>query len=228
MNREVIAHTERYRIIKQPLGLYKANCYAIIYKDVEGEKAVVIDPGLHAKQVIDMVGNAKVMAILLTHGHCDHVCAVDGVYAMTKAPVYMHAGDEELLHAKRRMPSSYKGMFTAPFITISESVLDVGGLSFYVYEMPGHSRGSVMFQLEGYLFTGDTLFKDSVGTTQNYNGDEQSLIQTLQRLSLWNPSLIILPGHAEITTLGRELLCNEKLKSYINTPDTGRVNLKKD
>ena len=101
-------------ILKQPLGLYKANCYVL----KEAGQALIIDPGFHAHKVLEMVGDADLQAVVLTHGHCDHVCAVDGVLKERSVPLYMHPGDDELLHAKRRMPSAYKGLFSIPVFAL--------------------------------------------------------------------------------------------------------------
>lgn len=199
-------------IIKQPLGLYKANCYVL----VEGDKALVIDPGFHAHKVIEMIGDRTLLAILLTHGHCDHICAVDGVKEQFDVPVYMHEGDRELLHLKRRMPSAYKKLCNSPIEAIKEGPLEIGPFKLQVFEMPGHSKGGVMYQWGNHLFTGDTLLKNSVGAVNNYNGDEEILNRTLRRLMQWDKNLIIHPGHAEDSTIGEELENNpflQKLKA---------------
>lgn len=112
-------------ILKQPLGLYKANCYVL----KEAGQALIIDPGFHAHKVLEMVGDADLQAVVLTHGHCDHVCAVDGVLKERSVPLYMHPGDDELLHAKRRMPSAYKGLFQSPYLPLKEGTLKLGDLT---------------------------------------------------------------------------------------------------
>ena len=190
-------------ILKQPLGLYKANCYVL----KEAGQALVIDPGFHAHKVLDMVGNADLQAVVLTHGHCDHVCAVDGILKERPVPLYMHPGDDELLHAKRRMPSAYKGLFQSPYLPLKE-----GKLHLYIHETPGHSKGSVIVQWGNHLFTGDTLFKNYIGATNNYNGDEEVLQKSLRRIMTWDQNLIIHPGHADDTTLKDELEHNPFLQ----------------
>ena len=91
-------------IIKRPLGLYKANCYVLI-KD---GKSLIIDPGFHSKHIIEMVGDSEPIAVLLTHGHCDHVSALDEVCEYYNIPAYLHPLDHELLQLIRRRPSVYK------------------------------------------------------------------------------------------------------------------------
>ena len=87
-------------IIKRPLGLYKANCYVLIN---EG-KSLIIDPGFHSKHIIEMVGDSVPIAVLLTHGHCDHVSALDEVCEYYNIPAYLHPLDHELLQLIRRRP----------------------------------------------------------------------------------------------------------------------------
>lgn len=195
-------------ILKQPLGLYKANCYVL----KEAGQALIIDPGFHAYKVLEMVGDADLQAVVLTHGHCDHVCAVDGVLKERSVPLYMHPGDDELLHAKRRMPSAYKGLFQSPYLPLKEGTLKLGVFDLYVHETPGHSKGSVIIQWGNHLFTGDTLFKNSVGATNNYNGDDAVLKTSLRQIMTWDPDLIVHPGHAEDTMIKEELAHNPFLQ----------------
>lgn len=191
-------------IVKKPLGLYKTNCYVV----KEGDQSIVIDSGFHAKRVGEMIGSTTPLAVVLTHGHCDHVCAVDGVCDYYHIPVYMNKGDEELLHAKRRMPSAYKGLFQTPFIPLEEGTLKIGPFTIEVMATPGHSAGSMVLRIGDDLFTGDTLFKGTVGTTNNYNGNKDQLKATLEKIRTWNPDWRVHPGHAEDTTIGEELKTN--------------------
>ncbi|WP_298704241.1 MBL fold metallo-hydrolase [uncultured Veillonella sp.] len=191
-------------ILKRPLGLYRTNCYVL----KEEGKALVIDPGFHPKRVIEMIGSAQLLAILLTHGHCDHICAVDGVKEVFDVPIYMHEGDRALLYTKRRMPSAYKNLCNSPFIPIEEGHMEWGPFSIDVFEMPGHSKGSVMYQWGSHLFTGDTVLKNSVGASVNFNGSQKELEESLNRFKTWDPKLIIHPGHAEDSTIGAELANN--------------------
>ena len=155
-----------------------------------------------------MIGHTTPLAVVLTHGHCDHVCAVDGVCDYYHIPVYMNKGDEELLHAKRRMPSAYKGLFQTPFIPLEEGTLQIGPFTIEVMATPGHSAGSMVLRIGDDLFTGDTLFKGTVGTTNNYNGNKDQLKATLEKIRTWNPNWRVHPGHAEDTTIGEELKTN--------------------
>lgn len=188
-------------IEKRPLGLYKANCY-VLKKD---GYSVIIDPGFHSHHIIDMVGDTKVLAILLTHGHCDHVSALDDVYKYYQVPVYLHADDHKLLQLIRRRPSVYKKKMFTPCEVLEEGSLRIGPFSFTIYHTPGHSAGSVCIEIEGHLFTGDTVFKQNVGNSDNYNGNAEALQESIKRIMTFNKDLIICPGHKENSLLKDEV-----------------------
>lgn len=210
-------------IIRKPLGLYKTNCY--IVKDYmvhcqedmcyREEVCVVIDPGHHGHQIIDLIGTARPLAILITHGHADHICAVDTLVDHYGIPVYMNRKDDELLRVKRRMPSSYKERFIAPYHHLGEGELELGPFHLVIRETPGHSAGSVLIQIGDDLFTGDTLFKGTIGKYTTFNGSEEDLYHSMERIITLDPNLRIHPGHAEGSTMGEEVQHNQKLRDII-------------
>lgn len=196
-------------IYKQALGIYKANCYVL----KEEGQCLIIDPGLYADKVKLMIGTAKPLAILLTHCHVDHCCAVNDLLKIYDIPVYMNPKDEELLQWHRRVLSIYRPfLFRGPYEPITEGTLQIGPFTVRTYEMPGHTQGSVMYQIENHLFTGDTLFKGKVGITHKDNGNHDDLRRSAERLKDLDPDLIVNPGHAEDTTVGEELAHNERLQ----------------
>ena len=133
-------------IIKRPLGLYKANCYVLKQDNL----SLIIDPGFHSRHIIDMVGDTTPLAVVLTHGHCDHVSALDEICEHYKIPAYLHKGDHELLQLIRRRPSVYKKKMFTQCISLHEGSLEIGPFKFYVYHTPGHSAGSVCLQIENH------------------------------------------------------------------------------
>lgn len=197
-------------IIRTPQGLYKTNCYIL----KENGYALIIDPGFHGQRIMKELQDVVPVGIVLTHGHADHICAVDTLVETYQIPVYMHAKDEELLLVKRRMPSGYKERFTSPYIAVEEGPLQIGPFSLDVWEVPGHSAGSVFVGYKHILFTGDTLFKGTVGKVNTYNGDPVAMKDTLKRIKSFNPSYVVYPGHGSSTTLEYELATNPYLVSH--------------
>ena len=108
-------------IIRTPQGLYKTNCYIL----KENGYALIIDPGFHGQRIMKELQDVTPVGIVLTHGHADHICAVDTLVESYHIPVYMHAKDEELLLVKRRMPSGYKERFTSPYVALEEGPLQM-------------------------------------------------------------------------------------------------------
>ena len=121
--------------------------------------------------------------------------------------------DDELLRVKRRMPSGYKERFTSPYIALEEGPLQIGPFSLNVWEVPGHSAGSVFVGYKHILFTGDTLFKGTVGKVNTYNGDPVAMKATLEKIKTFNPAYVVYPGHGTSTTLGHELVTNPYLRA---------------
>ena len=180
------------------LGLYQTNTY-IIY--AEGSKTCcIIDPGYNPRTILNKVSalGLTVEAILLTHGHFDHVGAVRDIAAETDCQVYIHR--EEL---------SLPGMITAGPLyythTYEEgSRLHLAGLTISVLHTPGHTPGGVCLRCENALFSGDTLFARACGRTDLPGGNFATLYASLKRLAAIDEDLQVFPGHAESTTLAEE------------------------
>ena len=199
---------DRLRIRKSALGLYKTNCYVLIRDGY----ALIVDPGFHPEVIREMIGDAQPVAILLTHGHVDHRAAAGPVAEAYGLPVHIHPKDEELLYMRRRMPSAYKILFTAETKPLAEGRFKWGPFSVSVLETPGHSEGSVCIAVDRVLLTGDTLFKGTAGRVAGYDGAGADLKRSLERLASLPGDYLILPGHAEYTTLEAERQYNPHLK----------------
>lgn len=195
-------------IVRTPQGLYKTNCY--IVKD-KGQ-ALIIDPGFHGKQIMKEMGDAEPVGIIITHGHADHICAVDTIVNVYDIPIYMHPKDDELLRVKRRMPSAYKERFVTPYLPLREGYLSVGSFELMIWETPGHSAGSVCIAYKKALFTGDTLFNGTIGRVKTFNGNTEDMQRTLKKLVELDSSYIIYPGHGPSSSLGIERITNPFLK----------------
>ena len=191
------------------VGQIQTNCY--IVTDENTLKCAVIDPGDESNTILSYIETNKltVEAIFLTHGHFDHNLAVYPVRDATGAPVYIHKADA--------VPESAPDHFK---LTADETVryyaegdqLHVGSLTFTVMETPGHSPGCVTLQCENVLFTGDTLFRDSMGRTDLGEGSAPQLMQSLKRLYQLEGDYEVYPGHMGDTTLDRERRFNDFMR----------------
>lgn len=197
-----------------PLGAYQTNAY-IVYAD--GSKTcAIIDPGYEANTILAKVRELglTVDAVLLTHGHFDHVGAVEEIVAATGCKLWMSESDW----------SQFPNPVTAFFYPIAncdfcevhfcedQEEIGAGGLTFLTLTTPGHTHGSVCFRCENALFTGDTLFAGSCGRTDLPGGDMKWLRRSLERLEELEENYAVYPGHGESTTLAREKMYNPYLR----------------
>ncbi|MBR0385177.1 MAG: MBL fold metallo-hydrolase [Erysipelotrichaceae bacterium] len=187
------------------LGPYETNCYLI----EDNGKVLIIDPGSSPRRIIAAIGERKPCAILLTHGHFDHTGAVDRLHSEYKIPVYACRQDDALLHSD--VLKGFNGessVVKAPINWIEKNVLKIDGFIIKVFFVPGHSAGSLMFEINGQLFSGDTLFYEGVGRTDLYSGSYSQLKQSLLILYELPSDMIVYPGHGPRTTVGHELAFN--------------------
>jgi len=193
------------------LGSYQTNCYFLF----ENKQVIIIDPGSAAAKIIaylDQFPDIKVLAILLTHGHLDHVGAVDKLYEKYHCDVYCSEDEVEFITNEiYEKQMEYHVTLKCPVKVISSNQLEIGDFKFNVIASPGHTKGSVMYQIDKYLFSGDTLFYHSVGRTDLYGGNRNQLSQSLQVVYQLNQNTIVYPGHEQQTTIGEEIQNNPYL-----------------
>lgn len=186
------------------LGLYRTNCYLLW----ETDQAVVIDPGYSAERIIDRISELKltVCAIVLTHGHFDHVGAVAELKEKYGCPVYLSEQDSLLPKEITNGPIPYTN-----FVRDGD-ILRFHDVSFSVILTPGHTPGSVCLRTGNCLFTGDTLFRNSCGRTDLPGGSWKEMKDSLKRLGAIQDNLFVYPGHGDATTLNRERNQNPYLR----------------
>ena len=200
------------KIIKiPPAGMFAVNCYIVIS---EAGNAVLIDAPEGAERIIAEIekNGAKLKKILLTHGHCDHIESLAEIAEKTGAEVYIHEFDAPKLTDSRMNLSDFFAMYLdAPARHYDKAITVSGGdiisqdeLKFRVMHTPGHTSGCVCYIVDDVMFSGDTLFRDSIGRTDMPDGNYSVLAKTLSALAEIAEDYRVLPGHNEETALSRE------------------------
>ncbi len=190
------------------VGELAVNCY--IVENTETHACFIVDPGAEANRIIRGVGDRKACAVLLTHGHYDHIGAVDELCAHYGIPVYIHEEDAAKLSDPTGNVSAVFGQpvvqHTVPQIIEQEGSLTLAGMELQILHTPGHSNGSICVMLpdgQGIL-TGDTFFAHGYGRTDLADGHFGRLVQSLRRLYRLTPKMTAYPGHDVFGELGRD------------------------
>ncbi len=198
-------------------GLGSSNCY-IIRDDKSGE-TLAIDPGVYDSRFEKMLADMGVEAlsyILLTHGHFDHITGVKALKESFGGLIAIHKADEKCLtdaEASRAIYFGFEHNSIEPDLTLYDGdTLEFAGTDVKVLHTPGHTKGSVCFLLGSLLFSGDTLFRDSMGRTDFPGGSNAEMAVSLKRLSLLDGDFTVYPGHESATTLERERRLNPFMK----------------
>lgn len=200
-----------FRIQTYVLGEVSTNCY-LIYHDGSRE-AVVVDPADNGAYVQNKCRelNVKPAAVLLTHGHFDHILAVKDICRAFPCKVYAGINEELLLqdpslNLSGSMRSEQLGI-EADVLVKDGDELSLIGFTWKVLETPGHTSGSVCYYVESEqaLFSGDTLFADSLGRTDLPTGDMRAIVRSIQEKLFSLPAdTMVYPGHGEATTIRHE------------------------
>ena len=196
------------------LGAYQTNCY--IVHDDSSKSCAVIDPGYEPEKILATLEalGLTVDAVLLTHGHFDHVGAVEALVGRTGCKLWMKEAD----YTQKPSPIAsffypiHDCDFTEVCFCEEGEQIHAGGLIFTVLETPGHTWGSVCYRCEDVIFTGDTLFAGACGRTDLPGGDGQWLRRSLARLAALEEDPTVYPGHGESSSLAREKRYNPYLR----------------
>ena len=224
-----------------PAGPWGTNCYVVA--PAAGSECVVVDPGKDAMAGVDEVvreHNLLPVAVMVTHGHLDHMWSVTPVCEARDVPAYIHPDDRALLvnplagmgrdtEAMFAQMTGGRMQFTEPDdVRLLEDggVLNLAGLQFTVRHAPGHTPGSTVFvtdesgDIPPIMYSGDLLFAGAIGRTDLPGGDMAKMTQSLAAVVLpAPPEMVVLPGHGPQTTIGQELATNPFLTG---TPAPGR------
>jgi hydroxyacylglutathione hydrolase len=194
------------------LGPIGTNCY-VVRADRGAAEAVVIDPSGESPEVrLDLArAGARCVAILITHGHWDHLVGVADLAEATGAPVHMAEEERALLEDVNNFsPMSVRlREYTPDVLLQGDETLELAGLTFETVRVPGHSPAHLAYHADGCLFSGDVLFAGSVGRTDLPGADWDTLVDSIRMLNdRFPPETVVYPGHGPETTLGEELARN--------------------
>ena len=196
------------------VGVFAENCWVIGSRRTR--EGIVIDPGDQPEEILalakDMGVNVKLIAN--SHAHLDHILGVRGIQRATGAKFLLHQQDLEIARGAAESAARLMGQSIEPppdpdGFLVDDLELEVEGLKLKVLHTPGHTQGSVSFYTEGMLFSGDTLFRGSIGRTDLPGGDfQQEMSSIVDKLMSLPDDTIVLPGHMEETSIGQERQTN--------------------
>jgi glyoxylase-like metal-dependent hydrolase (beta-lactamase superfamily II) len=218
-----------------PAGSWATNCYVVA--TAPGEPCLIVDPGQNSIDGVHEIIREHRLApagVLLTHGHIDHVWSVAPISTQFDIPALIHGRDRyrladpagsSLVAAREQLMAMTKDSLelTEPSdvrLLDDEQVLEMVGLEFTVRHAPGHTEGSVVFEGEQIMLSGDVLFAGSIGRTDLPGGSHEQMLESLRRVILpARDDLTVLPGHGPQTTIGAERASNPFLRELMAGDD---------
>ncbi|HTW14424.1 MAG TPA: MBL fold metallo-hydrolase [Nocardioides sp.] len=226
-----------------PAGPWGTNCYVVATG--AGSECVVVDPGKDSAEGVAQVvaeHRLKPVSVLVTHGHVDHMWCVAPVAGTYDATAWIHPSDRHLLSdpmagmsretTQMMLGGDYRWAEPDDVRELGDDqVLELAGLRFVVDHTPGHTEGSVTFRtpyaqadVSEVMFSGDLLFAGSIGRTDLPGGDHATMLRSLTTKVLpLADDIVVLPGHGEQTSIGRERATNPYLLDLLDRGDAGRV-----
>lgn len=196
-----------------PAGIYAVNCFIIGCE--ETKNAAVIDPGGDAEDIMKYIDEhgLTLQYILLTHGHGDHIGGIPDIKAKKDVPVFIHEGDAYML---QNANINLSKLMSGPDIEIipdrllkDGEMIKLGALELHIIHTPGHTPGGICIKVNDILFTGDTLFANSIGRTDFEGGSFEQIIDSIKsKLLVYDDQTKVFPGHGPVSTIGRERIAN--------------------
>lgn len=195
-------------------GILSTNCY--VAWNEQTKEAVIVDPAAYSKKLAEFLREEglKPQAVLLTHGHFDHIMGLDALLEEYPVPVYVHEAEKGLIaDPKTNLSLTYTNGYVfedATYVTDGQKIA-AAGVTFEVLFTPGHTSGGCCYyaETENMLFSGDTLFRCSVGRSDLPTGDETTLIRSIKEKLLVLPeNTVVYPGHMAATTIQTEKIAN--------------------
>lgn len=199
-----------------PMG-FGSNCWLVINTD--NARSVIIDPSPKIERIDEMISSRGVVltAVILTHGHFDHMASVDDIRDRYGVPLCIHEKDSECLVDGRK--NAYTEFFSgnlcyrpADKLLRDGDIIPVGSETLTVLHTPGHTPGSVCYVSNNAVYSGDTLFDRSIGRTDLWGGSDSDLQLSLRRIAALDDSLAVYPGHGSVTTIEKQKKFNPYLK----------------
>ncbi|WFA09844.1 MBL fold metallo-hydrolase [Tissierella sp. Yu-01] len=204
-------------IIRLQAGIYAVNCYIVYSKNTMD--GIVVDPGGDAEAIKNYIeeNNISLKSIVLTHGHGDHIGGVKELKEYYNVPVFIHEDDAEMLEDCSKNLSSSMAIgcveLTPDGLLNDNDIIEVGDLEVLILHTPGHTKGGICLKIKDHLISGDTLFNSSIGRTDLYGGNFDTLINSIKTKLLVLPEdTTVLPGHGQPTTIKAEKYGNTFLR----------------
>jgi len=192
------------------MGPYRSNCY-VLRGERGASEAVVVDPGDDPTPLrLELARmRARTAGVLVTHTDVDHIAGVAALADGTGSEVWAPAGEVDALRTGETRGGLRVGAHDPAHTVTGGDEVTVGGITFEVLDVPGHSVGHVAYLVDDQLFSGDLLFAGSVGRVDLEGGDWETLLDSVRSLlDRLSPDIVLYPGHGPTTTLGRELQTN--------------------